>query len=362
MEKKYILIGAYPGKERLHEFHGGGQLTATTLLVEYAEKNGIILDIIDTTRNVFPPPTLKSKLVESKNRIQELLKLLQKKEFEGVILFSASGFSFYEKIFMAFLIKRKKIKVLFFIRSGHFMELTKKSFLIKKLHKFLLNIPSYVGAQGNKWIDFYIQMGVKEAKIKLFPNWIKINKSSNYVTGNQKVTFLYAGWMVEKKGVLDLFDVIENNSDLKSYTFQFAGGGTLLEELKLKKEEKKLENIELLGWVDSKEIFKYYDNCDVFILPSHAEGFPNVILEALNHGLPIITTNVGGISDSVIDNYNGLLFEAKDKKKLYENIILLALSQQKREAFSKNGRNILKKRHEFNKNCELIFELFKETH
>ena len=360
MQDEYIVIGAYPGKERLADFHGGGQLTATVLLVEYAEENDILLNIIDTTHNVFPAPTLKSKIIESKKRIQKLLRLLKSKQISGVIIFSGSGFSFYEKIFMSFLVKIKKVQVLFFIRSGHFMTLSNKNRFIKKIHKIFLNIPTYLGAQGKKWIHFYEEMGIEKSNIKLLPNWIRIDEKLEYKTTNEKVVFLYAGWMVEKKGVLELFDVIEMHDDLKPYTFKFAGGGTLLEELKIRKEKNHLENVEILGWVDTEDMYKYYESSDVFILPSHAEGFPNVILEALNYGLPIISTDVGGISDSVIDEHNGLIFNIKDKDMLYKHILSLALSKEKRESFSHKGKNILKERHEFKQNCQLVFDVFKD--
>jgi len=359
LKKEYILIGGYPDKDKLDSLHAGGQLTATTLLVEYAKEEGIELHIIDTTHNVFPPPSFKCKIIESKKRISKLISLLKSKNIEGVIIFSASGFSFYEKIVMALIAKMKKSKTLFLIRSGHFIDFSNRSKIIRFFNKKLLTIPTVLGGQGTKWVEFYEDMGVKKNRIELLPNWIRVDETLHNSGNRERVTFLYAGWIVDKKGVMELFEVIEENDDLKPYIFKFAGGGSRLEELQERKEKNGLDNIEFLGWIDPKDMGEQYANCDVFVLPSHAEGFPNVILEALNHELPVISTNVGGIADSVIDNHNGFIFEPKDKEKLYEAIKSLATSKEMREEFAKNGKEILRKRHDFHQNCRLIFNVFK---
>jgi glycosyltransferase involved in cell wall biosynthesis len=165
--------------------------------------------------------------------------------------------------------------------------------------------------------------------------------------------------MVEKKGVRELVDTILDNQDLKEYRFIFIGGGTLLDELIEKVETKGAENIFFKGWLETDDVVNYYKKVDALILPSHAEGFPNVILEALNYKLPIIATDIGGISESVIDNYNGFLIEPKDKVKLYKSIKKIGESQEIKEKFSKNCENILKQNHTIKINCKKIFDLFK---
>ena len=356
-QKEYILIGGYPAKG-INQ-HPGGQVTATRLLVEYAKANNIKLNIIDTSQNSFPIPSIISRLKQAKKRIIKLNKLLKEKNIDGVIIFSSTGFSFYEKIFMSLITKKYNVQSFLFIRSGHFIDLNMSNKVMKIINKFLLKIPTFIGAQGNKWVDFYQNMNVNLSKVKLIYNWIKIKKENTYQTSDDQVVFLYAGWMVQKKGVVDLFDVIQKNNDLKSYTFRFAGEGTLFESLKERKEKYNLDNIELLGWVDEKNMLDEYKKADIFILPSHAEGFPNAVLEALNCRLPIISTNVGGIPDSIIDGYNGYIFEPNDQKVMYEKIKKLGESSEKRIEFSQNCNAILMKHHDFNKNCQHVFDSFK---
>jgi len=358
INKEYILVGGYPPKDK--EQHPGGQITATRLLAKYAKENNIRLHIIDTSQSSFPVPSLNTRISKAVKRISKLKQLIKQNDISGVIIFSSTGFSFYEKVFMSLVTNIYKVESFLFIRSGHFIDLNKKSKIIRLFNTLLLKIPTYLGAQGEKWVEFYEEMGINSSNIKLIYNWIEINKDYRYKSNNDKVVFLFAGWMVEKKGVLDLFDVIENNKDLNQFTFRFAGAGTLLDELQQRKEKNNLNNIELLGWKDEKELQEEYKKADVFILPSHAEGFPNVVLEALNSRMPIISTNVGGIPDSVIDGYNGYILEPKDKVVLYRSIIKLGESKEKRIKFSSNGEKILYKQHDLTLNCYKVFDSFKK--
>ena len=65
--------------------------------------------------------------------------------------------------------------------------------------------------------------------------------------------------------------------------------------------------VDLKGWVSSEALGRIYNEADALILPTYSEGFPNVVLEAMYYGLPVITTAVGNIPDVVQDQRNGYL-------------------------------------------------------
>ena len=100
--------------------------------------------------------------------------------------------------------------------------------------------------------------------------------------------------------------------------FAIIGDGSEFENCKLKIEKLKLSPyIKLLGKIlDAKQYLKAFD---AFILPSRKEGFPFAVLEAMQAGLPIIATNVGGIPEALGDDA-GILVQPEDPKALNEAI------------------------------------------
>jgi len=94
--------------------------------------------------------------------------------------------------------------------------------------------------------------------------------------------------------------------------------------------------IHLTGYVD--EAAPFYSAMDIVVLPTYREGFPYAPLEAQAMGLPVITTEVPGAVDSVIEGVTGLLIPAKDSNALVDAIRRLILDPELRNKMGKAGR------------------------
>ena len=81
------------------------------------------------------------------------------------------------------------------------------------------------------------------------------------------------------------------------------------------------EHVFLLGRID--EASRYLRAADLFVLASRSEGLPYVLIEALQAGVPIVATKVGGIPEVVEDGVSGILTEPLDNKALFEAILSL---------------------------------------
>ena len=89
---------------------------------------------------------------------------------------------------------------------------------------------------------------------------------------------------------------------------------------------------------ETTEIDKYYKSCDLVILPTHYEGLPIALIEAIQYAKPIIATNVGGVSEIVKDGYNGNLIEENDYNTLADHIV----NYYENNLFVEMGNNALK--------------------
>jgi len=131
------------------------------------------------------------------------------------------------------------------------------------------------------------------------------------------------------KGLDVLIEAVSQLSEEVKSKCQFViiGLGPELENLKLKIENLKLGDIlHLAGPIPNANI--YLKSFDIYLLPSRKEGFPYAILDALQAGLPIIASNVGGMPEAVEDA--GILVSPEDSHELAETIASLFFDQQKR--------------------------------
>jgi glycosyltransferase involved in cell wall biosynthesis len=146
-----------------------------------------------------------------------------------------------------------------------------------------------------------------------------------------------------QKGPLDFIRVakavIDRNQNIE---FISAGDGVL--RPRAIQEASRLglnEKIRFLGWQD--DITSVLSAIDILLLTSRWEGLPVVILEALACGIPVVSTNVGGISELVIDGVNGFTEKKYDCKKLANDILLLAGNKDKRLQLSVQAKKSFKK-------------------
>ena len=107
--------------------------------------------------------------------------------------------------------------------------------------------------------------------------------------------------------------------------------------------EKLGERIVFTGAIDRNSLRILYSNAYCFVLPSLAEAFGMVLLEAMASGTPPIGSTAGGIPDIIIDNVNGLLFRKGDWRDLANKILLIIQDRALRNKLALNSRRIVEK-------------------
>jgi glycosyltransferase involved in cell wall biosynthesis len=129
---------------------------------------------------------------------------------------------------------------------------------------------------------------------------------------------IYVGGLVETKGIIELVAAAE--SLLEKHTrlrLVCAGDGPARDELMgLRDRVGRDGAVVLPGRVAPEEVPGLLQASDFLVLPSHSEGMPQVVLEAMDCALPVVATRVGGIAEAVVDDETGLLVEARDIEQL----------------------------------------------
>jgi teichuronic acid biosynthesis glycosyltransferase TuaC len=120
---------------------------------------------------------------------------------------------------------------------------------------------------------------------------------------------LFVGWLSKLKGVAQLVEAIAalNRSGGRKWSLAMVGEGYL--EPALREEARRSgfgSSFRFLGPLKAPDIAQWMNACDLFCLPSDSEGCPNVVLEALSCGTPVVATAVGSIPD-LVDESCGIL-------------------------------------------------------
>ena len=178
------------------------------------------------------------------------------------------------------------------------------------------------------------------------------NRANSCRTDKQRIPrLLFLSNLIESKGVLVLLDALKILKD-SGYSFvcDFVGGKT--KEIDAKRfayevERRGLDELALYqGRKYGEEKEEAFERTDVFVFPTYYanECFPLVLLEAMQHGLPIVTTEEGGIADIVNNGVNGLICERQNAESLAACTAILIEDSELRTRMGENGRKIMLER------------------
>lgn len=127
--------------------------------------------------------------------------------------------------------------------------------------------------------------------------------------------------------------------------------------------ENELQNqIHLVGWQDQNDIPQWLNILDLFVLYTQGEGIPVSIRESMAMNIPVISTNVGGISDIIEDGYNGRLVELNDSELFTSAIVDLINDSEKLECLGNNARKTVEERFSLDKQIHEYEKIFMQLY
>lgn len=170
---------------------------------------------------------------------------------------------------------------------------------------------------------------------------IDLAKRKNVLLHNDLAnSFVYGfiGRICKDKGIKELYEAFS-----KIYNLNESSRLVLIGKIEDKSDKIFLLNllnhpgVIHLGVIPKMELPTYFSIFNVFVLPTHREGFGNVLIEAAAIGIPVITTSVTGAKDAVRNGYNGILVPLNDVVGLERAMLQLQNNNEMRKEYANNG-------------------------
>jgi len=147
----------------------------------------------------------------------------------------------------------------------------------------------------------------------LIEGWSEDKLQQKFAGDHQQINLLYLARVEVAKGIyetLDTYQLLVNK--YPNLHLSIAGDGTEDEAVQRKIEQESIPRVTILGHVSDDAKIKAYQQADIYIFLSYAEGMPNSVLEAMAFGLPVVTRAVGGLVDFFENGKHGFITETKD--------------------------------------------------
>lgn len=269
-----------------------------------------------------------------KATIQSILRIrktIRHDEIDIVHVHMAQQGSFFRKSLLIWQAK-KECQVVLHMHASQFDVFYKNSNSItKKYIRWILSKPDKVVVLSDEWANFYNTLTT--VPVTVIENAVPMPAHNMYDSDSRDIIMF--GRIGERKGSYDILAIAKNIQvtcpDVRIYLY----GDGETEEVGEQIEAQGLDNVILGGWIDDDAKKIILQAAVLHVLPSYHEGLPMAILETMAHGIPNLSTYVGGIPQAIQDGVNGMLIDAGDTFQLEREIIQFLNKKEMRERYSK---------------------------
>ena len=270
-----------------------------------------------------------------------------------VHIHSASYNSFRRKlIFMAWCVLLRRPYLLHIHGGGFKTFLQNATATGKKLYRWGLRHASGVITLADVFDRAAADAEPRQTRRRIIPNPGYLPAGAPHAVGKKIGAVMFAGWLEPAKGVFELLEAFAACGFPPEVQLVMPGKGRI-GEVRNAAEKLGIEaQVQTPGWQSRRQMDKWYEQADIFVLPSHTEGMPMVLLEAMAYGVPIITTPVGGIPSMLPASARNFFFRPGCVPELTERLEKLASDPELRKCYSRE----LQRHYTKNFSGDVIFE------
>lgn len=259
----------------------------------------------------------------------------------------------------------KKPEILIVLHGSNLLNWLKKSSWITRVYfSRIMKSPDGVIVLGEK-LKYLFKKWFREDQIYVVPNGLNLSFGSFEKTSTDIILIRFIGSLIRSKGILELIQAIGLLKE-KYKNIILIINGTWRDKV-LKHQIEQLISSQLLpvryeGEVTGSEKESAYKNSDIFVFtPNKPEGHPYVIIEAMAAGLPIISTDQGAITESVIDGLNGFIVKPNCPEEIAEKLKYLIEHPQERIKMGRESRRLYEENFTEEKMVARLTEVFNKV-
>lgn len=284
---------------------------------------------------------------------------LKKNRPDIVHIHSSFGASFYRKMPLVFYARMKKIPVINHIHGSEIEKLyTNASRLEKKIIEKTLDRCSVV-------ITLTEENRKKLSVVKTKTRMVVLNNYSSihpeHIFSERNVV-LFLGFITRLKGCFDIPFIVKNVvKKIPEVQFILGGEGETEQIIEQLKRLNVRDKVLFPGWVTGDEKESLFTQSTLFLLPSYTEAMPMAILEAMGYGLPIVSTNVGGIPQLVKPGENGYLYDPGDIEGISGGIVDILQDRNKCRLMGMTSQKMVIEKYSIERHLDELKKIYRET-
>jgi glycosyltransferase involved in cell wall biosynthesis len=271
-----------------------------------------------------------------------LRKSLGKKIDLAYFTIAPTGIAFYRDLLYVLILKTLRLKILFHLHGKGISQKIRSSRTHRVLYRWAFKDSKVICLSKRLATDI---QDIYSTKPFVVANGIDLQSTATIeienLTGKPQILFISNYFT--SKGILDLIEALRIVKDQGlAFTSKLVGapGDLSTENLRNRVQQAGLKNqVRICGPLYGADKIQALKESDIFVHPSHNDAFPLVILEAMQFGLPIITTDEGGIPDMICPGKTGVLVTKGDVKSLANEIAALLQDPQRSRAMGLYGRS-----------------------
>jgi glycosyltransferase involved in cell wall biosynthesis len=302
-----------------------------------------------------------AKLWALLSSLARLWSLLLRRKVRLAHIHAASGVSFWRKSLFAWSVLLFGRPLLLHMHGGEFESFYQNCpWLAKRLISALMRRARGVGVLSQSWVE-RLRPICPEARWLVLPNPVAVRPLPSASREQDPfLRVLFLGRLEPAKGVFELIRAFaQARSQVPRLRLMLAGEGNRAEVLRLARELGVLDAIELLGWITGTNKDEWLDRCHIFALPSHVEGLPVSMLEAMAAGQAVVVTRVGSIPEVIQHGQNGWLVPPAEVQPLAQALITLATQPELRLQLAQRARQDVEQVFAAEQVCEQLGALYR---